>query len=75
MVKRYELELHDPEAGCSFTKAEDGDLCVYADVKKLEDIIKSADSLLEEIFESLPESFMTRYEWDLQWNEITKEAI
>ena len=37
MIERYELELNDPEAGCSFTKTEDGDLCVYADVKKLED--------------------------------------
>ena len=50
MIERYELELNDPEAGCSFTKTEDGDLCVYTDVKnleeenkKLKDIIKSAE--------------------------------
>jgi len=43
--------------------------------KKLKDIIKSADSILEEIFESIPPSFMTGYEWDLQWNELTKEVL
>lgn len=79
MIKRYELELTDPEAGCEFTVNEQGDLCKWEGVKALQEenarlkgIVNGADSLLNEIFENIPRSFMTGYEWDDQWNEINK---
>lgn len=40
------------------------------EISELKAVIRGADSILSEIFKSLPCHWLTGYEWDKQWDEI-----